>query len=147
MGDIGMMESPQPLLQGYVTGTMADGTRRSGVETGTGDRRDPSTTGVTGSGSASPTGKSSGNGEPNSPSKVESEAERARLDAKIKEINKSLLGSSALQFRIDEKSQKLVVRVVDKDTDRVISQIPSEGVLALSQRMQDVEGILYDAKV
>ncbi|MBF0154868.1 MAG: flagellar protein FlaG [Magnetococcales bacterium] len=147
MGDIGSVESPQSLTQGYVGGTMADGTRRSGVDTDSGDRRELSVPGVTDPSQVASKEKNSGNGEQSHVSGVEPGVDRARLDAKIKEINKSLLGSTALQFRIDEKSQKLVVRVVDKDTDKVVSQIPSEGMLALSQRMKDVNGILYDAKV
>ncbi|MEE9494457.1 MAG: flagellar protein FlaG [Gammaproteobacteria bacterium] len=39
-----------------------------------------------------------------------------------------------LQFNIDKESGRVVVRVIDSETDELIRQIPSEEVLALAKR-------------
>lgn len=44
-----------------------------------------------------------------------------------------------LDFSIDEKSQRSVVRVTDSESGDVIRQIPSEEVLALSERIKDLQ--------
>lgn len=44
-----------------------------------------------------------------------------------------------LAFSIDEKSQRQVVRVTDSESGDVIRQIPSEEVLALSERIKELQ--------
>ncbi|MBF0177733.1 MAG: flagellar protein FlaG [Magnetococcales bacterium] len=147
MSDINNVVAPQIVVRGYADGTMADDTRRSGVDMGSSDRREMSVSSVLDAGRASPDAAIPGGQEQGRVADGKTNVERSWLDAKVEECNKSLVGSTALQFRIDEKTQKLVVRVVDKDTDKVVSQFPSESMLAVSQRMKEMEGVLYDAKV
>ncbi len=45
----------------------------------------------------------------------------------------------SLQFSIDEDSGRTVIKVVDKETQEVIRQIPEEDVLALAARLQDAQ--------
>jgi len=53
-----------------------------------------------------------------------------------------------LQFSVDERSGKSMVRVVDSETGETIRQIPSEEILAisraLSQSMERTEGMLLN---
>ncbi|MBI1422990.1 MAG: hypothetical protein GC149_05945 [Gammaproteobacteria bacterium] len=42
-----------------------------------------------------------------------------------------------LDFQVDDKTGRVVVKVIDATDDSVIRQIPSEEMLALSQRIQD----------
>ncbi len=53
-----------------------------------------------------------------------------------------------LQFSVDERNGKSVVRVVDSETGETIRQIPSEEILAisraLSQSMERTEGMLLN---
>lgn len=42
-----------------------------------------------------------------------------------------------LDFQVDDKTGRVVVKVVDATDDSVIRQIPSEEMLAISQRIQD----------
>jgi flagellar protein FlaG len=60
------------------------------------------------------------------------------------QVNESLSQVTALRFRVDEKSDKTVVRVVDQDTQELIRQIPSENMVELARRMKDFQGVLYD---
>ena len=42
-----------------------------------------------------------------------------------------------LEFSIDETTDRLVVKVVDAETEEVVRQIPSEEALALARRLQE----------
>ena len=59
-----------------------------------------------------------------------------------------------LNFSVDEASSKLVVKVTDAESGKVIRQIPSEEVLKLSERLQDLQldagtvvGLFFDKQV
>ena len=43
-----------------------------------------------------------------------------------------------LEFSIDETTDRLVVKVVDAETEEVVRQIPSEEALALARRLQEL---------
>ncbi len=44
-----------------------------------------------------------------------------------------------LNFSIDEKSDRSVVKVTDSESGEIIRQIPSEEVLALSERLKELQ--------
>ncbi len=46
-----------------------------------------------------------------------------------------------LQFKVDESTKELVVKIVDSDSGKVVRQIPSDEMLAFIKRMQDLEGL------
>ena len=59
-----------------------------------------------------------------------------------------------LNFSVDEGSNKQVVKVTDAESGKVIRQIPSEEVLQLSERLQDLQtevgtavGLLFNKQV
>jgi flagellar protein FlaG len=59
-----------------------------------------------------------------------------------------------LNFSVDEGSQKNVVKVTDSETGEIIRQIPSEEVLRLSERLQNLQldvgaavGVLFNKHV
>lgn len=54
--------------------------------------------------------------------------------------------ASSIEFSIDEDSGKTVVKVVDKETDEVIRQIPSEEMLELAKALDKLQGILLKQK-
>lgn len=62
------------------------------------------------------------------------------------ELNVALQSVTGLQFRLDRELDKLVVTVVEKDSDKVIRQIPSDEMLELAKRIQDLEGLLLDKR-
>ena len=49
-----------------------------------------------------------------------------------------------LDFRVDEETNRVVVKVVDTTTDKVIKEIPSEQLLQLVAKIQEMIGILVD---
>ncbi|WP_051368928.1 flagellar protein FlaG [Psychromonas arctica] len=52
-----------------------------------------------------------------------------------------------LSFRIDEELGQEVISITDAETQEVIRQIPSEELVVLRKKMDDVVGILFDSKV
>jgi flagellar protein FlaG len=52
-----------------------------------------------------------------------------------------------LEFTRHKDSGKTIVRVVEKGTNRVIREIPSEEFLDLVEKMDQMIGILFDKKV
>lgn len=49
-----------------------------------------------------------------------------------------------LEFRVDDITGKTVVRVLDRQTNEVIRQIPNEELLSLAQRLRRGGGLLDD---
>ena len=52
-----------------------------------------------------------------------------------------------LKFSVDEKSNAIVVQLLEKGTGKLIRQIPSEEILKLKQRISDLLGMIYDEKM
>ena len=53
----------------------------------------------------------------------------------------------SLSFSIDDDSGSLVVQVVESESGRVIRQIPPDEILTLRKRLEELTGIIFDAKV
>jgi flagellar protein FlaG len=49
-----------------------------------------------------------------------------------------------LHFAVDGQSGETVIKVVDRETEEVVRQIPSEEVLRLRQRLEEAAGVLFD---
>jgi len=53
---------------------------------------------------------------------------------------------TSCQFQYHEDTNRVSIKVIDKDTEEVIREIPSEEALELIQRMWEMAGILVDEK-
>ena len=66
----------------------------------------------------------------------------------IDEMNSFLQSMNRnLSFSIDEQLGQSVIVVKDSESDEAIRQIPSEELVVLRKKMDDVVGILFDSKV
>ena len=54
--------------------------------------------------------------------------------------------NNSLAFSVDKDSGKTIVKVIDKNTDEVIRQIPSEEMLAIAQALDKIKGLLVHQK-
>lgn len=80
------------------------------------------------------------------PAQAQLSSEAAKQVAR--QINDFLNASSSnLQFLVDAESSKVLVRIVDVETNEVIRQIPSEEMLVLSRAMDQMPGLLIQDKV
>ena len=48
-----------------------------------------------------------------------------------------------LQFSVDEDSGSTVIKVVDRETDEVVRQIPSEDLMRLRKRLEEAVGVFF----
>lgn len=48
-----------------------------------------------------------------------------------------------LKFSVDDDSGETIVKVIDKETDEVLRQIPSAEVLRLRKRLEEAAGVIF----
>lgn len=71
----------------------------------------------------------------------------AQIEQAVDEVREALAPvAQNLLFSIDEDTGRTVVKVVDKTTDEVIRQIPSEEILAISKALDKLQGVLLQQK-
>jgi flagellar protein FlaG len=51
-----------------------------------------------------------------------------------------------LQFSVDESTGTTVVKLIDKETNEVLRQIPSKEMLSIARALDRVQGLLVNAK-
>lgn len=65
----------------------------------------------------------------------------AELKKSVGEINQALK-SSNIEFSIDPDSGTTLVKVVDKETQKLIRQIPTEEALSIARQLSKLQGLL-----
>lgn len=71
----------------------------------------------------------------------------AALGRAIEAVNEMLDPMArGLQFSIDESTGKTVVKLVDKETNEVLREMPSREMLAIARALDRVHGLLIDGQ-
>ena len=52
-----------------------------------------------------------------------------------------------LEFTIDDKTDRTIIRVIDSETREVIRQMPSEAALAMARSLEQTQGLLLDTQI
>ena len=66
----------------------------------------------------------------------------------IEELKKKLsMLNTQLKIQIDKDTDILVVKVINKETNEVIRQIPQEYLLKIAKYLDEITGLLYNEKV
>lgn len=74
------------------------------------------------------------------PVKSQAEIEKSIQDT-VTELNQaSQKYSRNLEFSVDDSSGKTIITVTDRETEKVVRQIPSEEVLAIAERVESIRG-------
>ena len=69
-----------------------------------------------------------------------------KLQQVVAELNQMMgMTNTKLSFSVDRESNKMIIRVVNAETQEVIRQIPSEDAINVAQHIHGLMGILYDA--
>lgn len=64
------------------------------------------------------------------------------------QINKRFDSSNrTFRFFVDEKTGQIAMKVINKDTNEVIKEIPSSELLDLQAKIEDMVGLIIDRKV
>ena len=61
------------------------------------------------------------------------------------QLNKKMSNSEAV-FGIHEKTNRVTIKIVDKDTKKVIKELPPEKTLDMIAKVWEMAGILIDEK-
>jgi flagellar protein FlaG len=70
------------------------------------------------------------------------------LQASVDNLNRfSQTLNRRLKFTINRELERVVVKVIDNDTDKVIKEIPPEAIQRLYTRIRDALGLLFDESV
>ncbi|OQX28933.1 MAG: hypothetical protein B0D92_06345 [Spirochaeta sp. LUC14_002_19_P3] len=67
--------------------------------------------------------------------------------AQLKIALDNVLRNTRLQYDIKDEVGYFVVRIIDKDTDRVIREIPSRELQTVREQIKRVLGLLFDKKI
>ena len=79
-----------------------------------------------------------GNGQNNQPS-------NDQIKQAVDQLNKKMANSEAV-FGIHEKTNRVTIKIVDKDTKKVIKELPPEKTLDMIAKVWEMAGILVDEK-
>lgn len=86
----------------------------------------------------------------NSPREQELKAQPATVTGvqeAVEEINKVLhYMNERLEFSVHEATNRVMVKVFDRETDEVLREIPPEQILDLVAKLQELVGLLVDKK-
>ncbi|MGI5310130.1 flagellar protein FlaG [Rheinheimera sp. WS51] len=91
----------------------------------------------------------------NETAKKEVQPSEAEVEQALSIVNKAaVFEQRSLTFTMDEDSGRTVVKVIDKNTEQMIRQIPSEELLKVSQEIKKLQeemgqslGLLINSKV
>lgn len=71
-----------------------------------------------------------------------------KTETQIRHINETTnIAGRKIQFLVNEALGKVVVKIVDSETDKVIKEIPSADVQNLQIRLKEVLGLLIDEEI
>lgn len=73
-------------------------------------------------------------------------SERA-IRAAIDSVNKAIVGANRqFEFSVHEKTNRVMVKVIDTDTKEIVREIPPEKILDMVAQMWEMAGILVDER-
>jgi flagellar protein FlaG len=78
----------------------------------------------------------------------QAKAMREQLKQTLAEMNQQMrLNGRALAFSMDEKADRMVIKVSNSITGEVVRQIPNEVVLRIAHSIEEFKGVLHDQAI
>ena len=90
------------------------------------------------------TKQTSGEG-PGSNAQQDQEKQHAQIKKAVEDINKKAVNSEAI-FGIHEATNRVTIKIVDKDTKKVIKELPPEKTLDMIAKVSEMAGLMVDEK-
>lgn len=75
----------------------------------------------------------------------EHEPSKENLHKAVEELNKKMSNSEAV-FGFHEATNRVTIKIVDKDTKKVIKELPPEKTLDMIAKVWEIAGLLVDEK-
>lgn len=86
-------------------------------------------------------------GSSDSSSTTDAKADSGSIDAAVADIQSFVQTvKRGLNFNVDDSSGEVVVKVIDTDSGKLVRQIPSEELLKLAERLEDIRSLMFEAK-
>lgn len=79
-----------------------------------------------------------------SPAEAEAQKSTADLVEKLRSQMQHI--QRDLSFSVDDSTGDVVVRVIDGESGKIVRQIPSEEILRLTERLDEMRSLLFEAK-
>ncbi|MBQ7920618.1 MAG: flagellar protein FlaG [Lachnospiraceae bacterium] len=76
---------------------------------------------------------------------AQQEASQEQIRKAVEQLNKNMRNSEAV-FGIHEKTNRVTIKIVDKETKEVIKEVPPEKTLDMISKVWELAGILVDEK-
>ena len=79
-------------------------------------------------------------------SEAEQEAENERIRKAVGELNKKLDQHTEAVFGVHEKTNRVTIKMVDKESKKVIKEFPPDKTLDMIAKVWELAGIMVDEK-
>lgn len=86
-----------------------------------------------------------GQGTENNTAKEQQQATNEQIKKAVEQLNKRMSQSEAI-FGIHEATNRVTIKIVDKDTKEVIKELPPEKTLDMIAKAWELAGLLVDEK-
>ena len=80
------------------------------------------------------------------PTEEQIQADNEKVKKAISEMTKNVRSNAEAVFGIHEKTNRVTIKIVDKDTKKVIKELPPEKTLDMLAKVWEMAGILVDEK-
>lgn len=75
------------------------------------------------------------------------EPSKNTIDSVVSEVNQKMrMKKTRCEYSYDEPTKRVSIKVYDKDTDKLIREVPPEKSLEMLQKMWELAGIIVDEK-
>lgn len=74
------------------------------------------------------------------------EVPREKVEQAAEKLNR-LMADRRLQFEVNEKSNRIIVKIIDQESGEILSEIPPENIVEMLDSIQEYVGLLVDKKV
>lgn len=74
------------------------------------------------------------------------EQKRETIKKSVAEINKNINKHTEAKFDVHEETKRITIKIVDKDTQEVIREVPPEKTLDMIAKVWELAGLLVDEK-
>jgi flagellar protein FlaG len=74
------------------------------------------------------------------------QATNDQIKKAVEQLNKKMANNSEAVFGIHEETNRVTIKIVDKDTKKVIKELPPEKTLDMIAKVWEMAGILVDEK-
>ena len=91
-------------------------------------------------------GKEQNNASSNPESDQQQPVTNEQIRKAVEKLNKSMISHSEAVFGIHEATNRVTIKIVDKDTKEVIKELPPEKTLDMIAKVWEMAGILVDEK-